>query len=275
VRDLIINLAPTGMVPTRAMSPHVPITPDEIIADACACLELGAAIIHLHARDADGVPTHAPNVYARIIGGIREQHPDAILCVSLSGRNVQDFERRSAPLTLRGDVKPDMASLTLASLNFPGSASVNAPEMIARLATAMAEADIKPELEIFDLGMVNYARYLIDKGLISGPHYANILLGNIASAQALPLHLGTLVAGLPEGTVWAVGGVGSVQLTASTMGLLHGDGVRIGLEDYLWMDEDRDVPATNAALTERMVHLAATFGRPVATRARVRERLGL
>ncbi|WP_291843170.1 3-keto-5-aminohexanoate cleavage protein [Maricaulis sp.] len=275
MNKLILNLAPTGMIPTKAMTPHVPVTPAEIIADACECAALGAAIIHLHARDEAGRPTWQGDVYARIIEGIREQHPELILCASLSGRDFPEFEQRSAPLRLTGDARPDMASLTLSSLNFTGTASVNAPDMIQRLAAVMAEAGIRPELEVFDVGMINYANYLIDKGLLVGPHYFNVLLGNIASAQATPLHLASMTASLPAGAIWAAGGLGAAQLPANTLGILYGDGVRTGLEDMIWMDTARTLPATNKALVERIGQLAALMGRDIATPAEVRARLGM
>lgn len=275
MNPLILNLAPTGMIPTKAMTPHVPVTPDEIVADACRCAELGASIIHLHARDADGQPTWRREVYAQIIGGIREQHPDLVLCVSLSGRNTPDVEQRADPLRLTGDVKPDMGSLTLASLNFPGSASLNAPDTVRYLASAMADAGILPELEAFDVGMINYARYLVDRGLLGGAHYFNLMLGNVASAQATPLHLGSMIASLPPGAVWAAGGIGDAHLAASMMGVLHGDGVRVGVEDTLWTNPVRDRLASNADLVERVCTLAAMQGRAIATPAETRARLGL
>ena len=129
---LLLNLAPTGMVPTRQMSPWVPISPEEIIADAVAAAAMGVNIVHIHARDDAGVPTYRKDVYARIIGGIREKCPDLIICVSLSGRTFGSFEERSDPLRLTGDVAPDMASLTLSSMNFAKVESVNSPDMIRR-----------------------------------------------------------------------------------------------------------------------------------------------
>lgn len=272
---LILNLAPTGMVPTKKMNVNVPLSPQEIIADCCRCIDLGAAILHLHARDDAGAPTYRRDVYARIIEGIREQRPEAIICVSLSGRDFPDFTERSEPLFLTGDLKPDMASLTLSSLNFARQASVNDPEVIRKLAETMAEADIKPELEVFDLGMVNYAKYLIDKGLIKPPFYFNFLLGNISSCQLDPLHLGTLIAALPEKSFWACGGIGDKQLAANTLGILHGNGVRVGLEDYLWMDPSREEPATNAGMVCRVKNLAATFHRSFEPAPVVRKALGL
>ncbi len=271
----ILNLAPTGMVPTRKLSPHVPLTVDEIVKDCRECADRGVSILHLHARDADGAPTYDREVYARLIGGIRETHPDVVLCVSLSGRTFTEFSQRSDPLLLEGDLKPDMASLTLSSLNFAQTASVNAPDMVRRLAETMAERGIKPELEVFDLGMVNYAHYLSDCGLLTPPHYFNVLLGNVATAQASPIHLAALVSGLPGNSLWCGAGIGDAQLRANTLGLLFGNGVRTGLEDSLWFDPDRTRPATNADLVDRMVGLANLLGQKFGSPQVVRQMLGL
>ncbi|MBD3258145.1 3-keto-5-aminohexanoate cleavage protein, partial [candidate division GN15 bacterium] len=142
---LIINAAITGMIPMKNDTPHVPISVEEIIEDAGKCIQAGASMVHIHARDDDGVPTHQKDVYEQIIRGIRSAHPDVIICASLSGRLKNTFETRSEVLDLDGDVKPDMGSLTMGSLNFPKQASVNSPEMISQLATRMLERGIVPE----------------------------------------------------------------------------------------------------------------------------------
>lgn len=272
---LIINLAPTGMVPTKAMSPHIPISVSEIVADAQRCVALGASILHLHARDELGQPTCQKEVYARLIGSIRETCPDVVICVSLSGRNVGSFEQRAAPLSLTGDLKPDMGSLTLASMNFSRAASVNSPEMIQQLAERMAEVGIKPELEVFDSGMVNYAHYLAERQLLQPPFYFNFILGNVATAQAKPAQLGLLMNELPPNSYWTGGGIGSAQLTMNTMGLLYGHGVRVGLEDYLWLDTERTHLASNMEMVQRIRDLAEVFGKRIASPQAVRIALDL
>lgn len=272
---LIINLAPTGMIPTRAMSAHVPLTVAEIIADASRCVDAGANMLHLHARDEQGEPSYKKDIYARIIGGIRENHPDVVICVSLSGRNFGEFAQRAEPLELRGDLKPDMASLTLGSMNFAKTASVNSPDMIMRLAERMAEVGVRPELEIFDAGMINYALYLQDKGLIKPPFYFNLILGNIATAQATPLQIGLMQSQLPTNALWSGGGLGAAQLPMNIMGMTFGSGVRIGIEDSLWMDQARQQPADNLAMVKRICTLAQHMGRAIATPQEVRAALGL
>jgi Uncharacterized conserved protein len=274
-RGVIVNLCPTGMVPQKAMTPHVPITPQEVICDVTACIARGANMVHLHARDDQGQPHYSREIYARQIAGIRESCPDITICVSLSGRNFSAFEQRADPLALCGSLRPDMGSLTLASLNFSGQASVNAPDTVRRLAETMVEHDITPELEVFDVGMVNYAHYLIDKGVLRPPYYFNILLGNIASAQATPAQLAAILSALPENSIWCLAGIGRQQLAANTLGLLYGDGARVGVEDNIWYDDARTKLATNGQLVTRVVELARTFQRIPETPAEVRARLGI
>ncbi len=276
VNKFILNFTPTGMIPTRDMTPHVPIAPAEIVEQVCAAAELGANMIHLHARDpATGRPAWQKDLYAEIIVGIRRHHPDLVLGVSTSGRDFQEFEKRSDVLRLKGDAKPDFASLTLSSLNFNKQASVNAPEMIQALAREMQTRDIRPELEAFDLGMINYARYLIRKDLVRPPYYFNLILGNIACAQADLMSLGLMRRELPERAVWAGGGVGDAQLKVNAMALLEGGGVRIGLEDNIWFDARRTRLATNADLVDRVLLVARTLGAEPCTHQEARSLLGV
>jgi uncharacterized protein (DUF849 family) len=257
----IINFTPTGLIPTKEMTAYVPVMPDEIIAQVLEVSELGVSMVHLHARDQEnGIPTFKKDIYGSIIKGIRRERKDLILCVSTSGRLFPEYGQRSECLDLDGDAKPDFASLTLSSVNFNKHASINAPDTIQRLAARMKETGIRPEFEVFDLGMINYAKYLIRKGYFSPPHYFNFILGNIACAQADLLHLGLMIKELPEASIWSVGGVGNEQLKANVMGLLSGGGVRIGLEDNIWYDEARTTLATNRALIERILLIAESLG---------------
>lgn len=273
--DFMVNLTPTGMIPTRDMTSHVPLSAEEIVRDVLDCAEIGVTSIHLHARDADGRPTWNPDVYARMIGAIRESRPDLIIAVSCSGRDFNEFEKRSAVLDLEGDVKPDMASLTLSSLNFNKQASVNTPRMIQDLASKMKDRGIKPELEAFDLGMINYARYLSTKGLLDPPYCFNLILGNIACAQADLMHAGLMLKDLPPESYWTFGGIGDWQLKMNMMAVLEGGGVRVGLEDNIFFDPERTQLATNLALVARIVGIAKTFHRDVMSPETCRRRLGL
>jgi uncharacterized protein (DUF849 family) len=261
-KKFILNFAPIGMIPTKQMTPFVPISPDEIVSEVLNAVNLGVNMVHLHARDpATGEPTYKKEIYAEIIRGIRKKEKDLVLCVSTSGRHFNEFEKRSDCLNLEGELKPDLASLTLSSVNFNKQASVNSPQMIQDLARKMLERGIRPELEAFDLGMINYAKYLIRKQLLKPPYYFNLILGNIACAQADMLHLGLMIKELPEGSIWSVGGVGQYQLQMNIMAVAAGGGVRIGLEDNIWHDQERTRLATNRDLIQRIISIAQAMGR--------------
>ncbi len=255
--DLILNFTPTGMIPTKEMTPHVPVSVSEIVEDVHRAYEIGITMAHLHARDAvSGVPTYSRDIYAEIIEGIRKYAPELVLCASLSGRDFSELEKRSSVLFLEGDLKPDMGSLTLSSLNFNKTASMNAPDMIADLALIMKEKGIVPELEAFDIGMINYAKYLEKKGLIQAPHYFNLLFGNIACSQANVLHAGVMINDLPENAFWSIAGIGNEQLKMNSLSIAIGGGVRVGIEDNIWYDTSRTKLASNSDLLNR-VHVIA------------------
>jgi len=195
------------MIPTKEITPFVPVSVREIVEDVLEAADIGITMIHLHARNpGTGRPTSNAELYAQIIDGIRRYRKDLVICVSLSGRKVNEFEKRSEPLRLDGELKPDMGSLTLSSVNFNKQASINSPDMIRKLLDEMNNRNIMPELEAFDTGMINYARYLGEKGLLRPPHYFNLIFGNIACAQADLLHAGVMIRDLPSDSYWSMGG---------------------------------------------------------------------
>lgn len=272
---LIINLAPTGGVADRSRNPHVPIDPADIVADVAACASLGAAIAHLHVRDDAGQASSDPERFRALIRAIRADSRSArmVLCVSTSGRHGQTPDQRAAVLHLAGDDKPDMASLTLGSLNFMGGASVNPPDTIRMLAKTMLDRGIKPELEVFDLGMLHFAGILIREGLLRPPYFFNLILGNVAGAQCSLNDLAALANLLPERSFWSVGGIGRSQRPAASLGCVLADGVRIGLEDNLWQDAEHRVAASNPGLVRWLGDLATACGRPLADAGQVRRML--
>jgi 3-keto-5-aminohexanoate cleavage enzyme len=275
-RKFILNFTPTGMIPTKAMTPKVPILPAEIVVQVGEAVKLGANMVHLHARDLqDGKPTYRKEVYAEIVAGVRAQHPQLVICLSTSGRDFPGFKERSECLDLTGNLKPDMGSLTLSSLNFNSQASMNAPDMIKSLAKKMQDNGIKPELEVFDLGMINYAHYLISKGLITPPYYFNLILGNIACAQANLLSLGLMIKELPPESIWSVGDIGDYQLKMNAIGIVDGGGVRVGLEDNIYFDADRAQLASNSDLVKRIVDIATAVGRTPWSHREARALLGM
>ena len=274
--DLIVNFTPTGMIPTKQMTPHVPVSVPEIVEDVHRAVEIGITMVHLHVRDeTTGEPTYKARIYERIIAGIRSFSKDLVVCVSLSGRTFKEFEHRVEVLQLTGDVKPDMASLTLSSLNFNLVASMNSPDMIKALAREMKTRGIVPELEAFDAGMINYARYLHTKALLSAPFYFNLLLGNIACAQADLLHAGLMIRDLPAESYWSLAGIGDFQLPMTSVAVAMGGGVRIGLEDNIYYDRGRTRLATNVDLLRRIHMIAEANERPLMTSQCLRRLLHL
>ncbi|SDE82130.1 3-keto-5-aminohexanoate cleavage enzyme [Sporomusa acidovorans DSM 3132] len=274
-RKLIINAALTGLVPQKADTPYVPITIDEIVKDGILCYKAGASMLHIHARHENGKPAYEKEIYKEILSGIREACPNVVIAVTTSYRVHKDFDCRTEVLSLEGSAKPDMASLTLGSLNFRNSVSITEPAEIQRLISIMKERDIKPEIELFDSGMVNYLSYLIRKKILEFPIYANFILGNIATAQASVSDVAYLVNMLPEGVIWGGAGIGVNQLMANASAIIMGGHVRVGLEDNLYYDMAKTELATNEQLVKRVVEIAKLFQREIADPLYVRNLLGL
>lgn len=268
----IVNACLTGMVPTKAMSPHVPMTPDEIARDVAACIERGASIVHVHARDEAERPEWRPESYQAIVRAIREVSKEVVVCVSTSGRRESEIARRVACLDI--DPRPDMASLTMGSINFLRDATPNSLQTIRELIAAMDERGVRPEIEVFDVGMARTVRHFAEQGLLKPPFYVNVLLGNVASADASLLDLAAILHHLPEGAICCLAGIGKAQLKANNLGLLFGSGVRVGLEDNLYLD-DKKTLATNSALVERVVALGRLLGLEPYTAAETRALLAL
>lgn len=245
------------MVPMKDLVPSVPVSSQEIIEQVHEAYELGITMVHVHARKRNGKPSSEAKDYAPIIEGIRKICPELVICASLSGRDVSDPMQRSEVLSLY----PDMASLTLSSLNFHTQASLNDPATIQTLAMRIEEFGAHPELEVFDLGMANYLLYLIRKKLIREPFYVNIILGNIAGAQAHFEDIAAICTKIPPDAHIALGGIGQHQIDAHLMALGAGLGVRIGLEDNIHFDRSRKSITTNMDLLKRIHQLIDLSGR--------------
>lgn len=272
---LIINACLTGMVPTKRRTPHVPVSVDEIVEDAMRVHDAGAHIVHLHARDEQGSPTPSAGYYERIITTLHRERPGLLCCVSTSGRNWSDFAKRSEVLSLTGTAKPDLASLTLGSFNFFSGPSVNSITIVEQLALTMKEKGIKPELEVFDSGMLSLARYLERHDLLTGTKYFNLILGNLNSAPATLGSLAWLVQSLPVDSIWSAGGIGCFQLPMNAAAIVGGGHVRVGLEDNIYYDYEREALARNVDLVGRIVCLARELQRPLANPEEVRALLGI
>jgi len=239
------------MIPRKSMNENVPISPAEIIEQTHEAYEIGITITHLHARLYDEQPTYKKSVYNKIIEGLRKHCPDLILCCSTSGRNHPLLEQRSEVIELY----PDMCSLTLSSLNFINSTSVNSPSVIEGLLDKMIEFGVNPELECFDLGMINYGKYLLKKKQIDSSSYWNLIFGNIAGFQPTFTQIGAAINEVPKDHFISLGGIGQYQLTANSLGIALGLGVRVGLEDNNWFDNKKTIKATNISLLTRVHEL--------------------
>lgn len=185
------------MVPTIEDSKVLPITSEEIVTDVGQCIALGASMVHLHARDESGVPTWRKEIFGETIGLVRSNHPEVVLIVSTSGRLGWSLEQRMDVLALADGLKPDMASLNLGPVMFLKHSNVDSLALIEEMAVRMGCRGIKPELEVFDFGAVNVAHHLIRRGLICPPHYFNLILGNLAGAQAKIGQLAGIISELP------------------------------------------------------------------------------
>lgn len=241
----IINFCPTG-TQTTPINSLTKFTPDKIVEEIHEAYEFGITLVHIHARDSSFNNSYKSDHYRPIVEGIRKHCPDLAICVSLTGRLFPEFEKRSEVLELN----PDMGSLTMSSINFPTGASINSPDMILRLIEKMNSLKVVPEIECFDSGMVNYANYLIKKGILKPPYYFNLIFGNMFNAQADLVSIASIMSHTPKESMVCLGGIGSDQLKCNVMGLLYANGIRIGLEDNLYLIGK--TKATNMQLLKRI-----------------------
>jgi uncharacterized protein (DUF849 family) len=263
------------MVPYQKDNPAVPILPEQITEDVRRCFAAGARTFHIHAREPHETPSFRRELLVDMMKMLRAREPGAVICLTTSGRLHKTFAERSSALFLDDEFKPDLASLTLGSMNFPKHASVNEPQMIQRLATCMQERGIVPEIEIFDFGMLDYAHYLIQKGILKPPFVFNLILGSLGMLAAAGLNLTLLLERLPQGAFWSVGGIGRFQFKMNVLGVALGGHVRTGLEDNLYLDTAKSKPATNELLVRRIVDVAGSIGRSIASPAETRRMMGL
>ncbi|HEX3456206.1 MAG TPA: 3-keto-5-aminohexanoate cleavage protein [Gaiellaceae bacterium] len=272
VRALVVNVALSGIVPRKRDNPTLPVTTDEIVDCAVRCADAGASVVHVHARDEHEEPVHRRDLYEAMLAGIRARRPDLIVCVTTSSRAGGDPSHRFEGLEVDGELLPDLASLTLGSYNTPRGVNVNPPDEMVRLLERMQELGVRPELEIFELGMVNTLWSLRDRGLVPDPPIANVLLGVMGASAAFVGDLARIVERLPPGTEWAVAGIGRFQRPMTLAAAAMGGNVRTGLEDN---PRDTSPSWSNVEAVEFVTEVAALAERPVATTAEARARFGL
>lgn len=271
-KPCIICVAITGSVPTKADNPAVPITVEEQVASTHEAFEAGASIAHCHVRNDDGTPTSDPERFARLKEGIETHCPGMIVQLSTGGRSGAG-KARGGMLPLR----PDMASLTVGSNNFPTRVYENPPDLVDWLAAEMLRHDIKPEIEAFDLSHVFQAVKMSHDGRLRAPLYVQFVMG---VKNAMPLDreafdfFRATLARLAPDAEWCGAGIGAGQAVMNEWCITAGGHVRTGLEDNVRLDRDTLAPS-NAALVRRAVELCEKHERPVATWRQAREILGL
>ncbi len=270
VQPLIITAAVVGAELSRQDTPFLPLTPDEIAEEAWEAQQAGAAMVHLHARAADGSPTQDIQAYQSIIQAVRSRCPDLIIQVSTGGAVGMSAEERLQPLALQ----PDMASLTTGTVNFGEEVFYNSLPMIRQFARAMLEKNIRPELEIFDSGMITNALRLFKEGLLLEPLHFNFVLGVPGGAAGTLKNLMHMVESVPPSSTWCASGIGAAQLPLTTMAILLGGHVRVGLEDNIYYRRG-ELSQGNAPLVARVFRLAGELGRPLATPNEARRILNL
>jgi 3-keto-5-aminohexanoate cleavage enzyme len=265
MEKLIITVALNGSVPTRVHTPYVPLTPEEIAESAVRCREAGASIAHIHARDIEGNPSLDPDIFEHIHRLISER-TDLIVQISTGARAGYDIGARSAAVKR---IRPEMASLTTGSMNFPDQVYANSFGVIKALATVMKEAGTRPEMEIFESGMIDNALLLVTQGLVEPPLHFDFVLGSRGSQPANPKILHYLSEAIPRDASWTVAAIGRFQLPMAVMAIPMGGHVRVGLEDNLYYRKGE--LATNEQLVARIARIAAEAERPIATPGEARE----
>jgi 3-keto-5-aminohexanoate cleavage enzyme len=269
----IICVAITGSLPTKANNPAVPITIAEQVESTHAAFEAGAVIAHCHVRDDEGKPTSDPDRFARLMEGVQKHCPGMIVQLSTGGRSGAG-QARGGMLPLR----PDMASLSVGSNNFPTRVYENPPDLVDWLASEMATHEVTPEIECFDLSHIFKAHEMWRNGQLKARPYVQFVMGvkNAMPADrvAFDFMIATVRRLFGEDAPWCAAGIGPAQIVLNDWCVTSGGHARTGLEDNVRLDRDRLAPS-NAALVRRLVDLCDRAGRPVATWTQARARLGL
>lgn len=272
MNKLIITAAITGSSIPRSKTPYIPITPEEITRSALECWKAGASIVHIHVRNPKtGIGTQDMELFRQVIEPLREK-TDLILCLTTSGipgRNLPTEERLQVL-----DFKPELASLDAGSINLGGSIFVNTPEFLKEAAQRMGEKSVKPELEIFDVGMIVTCLRMRNQGLFDDPLHFQFVLGTPWGSPGTPRSLFHLCEMIPEDATWSVIGVGRTHLPMSMMALCMGGHIRVGMEDNIYYRQDQLV-RKNAQFVKRIARIAGEYGREIATPDEAREILSL
>ena len=268
---LIITACICGAEVTKEHNPAVPYTVEEIANEAYGAYKAGASIIHLHVRYDDGTPTQDVERFRECFEAIRAKCPDVIIQPSTGGAVGMSNDERLQPITLM----PEMATLDCGTCNFGGDdIFVNTENMIKDFGEKMIARGIKPEVEVFDKGMIDMANRLCKKGYIKAPMHFDFVMGVNGGISGEPRDLIFMKESIPQGSTWTVAGVGRYEFPMTVMGILMGGHVRVGFEDNVYLSKGV-LAKSNAELVEKVVRLAKEFGREIATPDEAREILGL
>lgn len=268
---LIITACICGAEVTKEHNPAVPYTVEEIANEAYGAYKAGASIIHLHVRYDDGTPTQDVERFRECFEAIRAKCPNVIIQPSTGGAVGMSNDERLQPITLM----PEMATLDCGTCNFGGDdIFVNTENMIKDFGEKMIARGIKPEVEVFDKGMIDMANRLCKKGYIKAPMHFDFVMGVNGGISGEPRDLIFIKESIPQGSTWTVAGVGRYEFPMAVMGILMGGHVRVGFEDNVYLSKGV-LAKSNAELVEKVVRLAKEFGREIATPDEAREILGL
>ncbi|MEG1548134.1 MAG: 3-keto-5-aminohexanoate cleavage protein [Clostridia bacterium] len=271
MEKLIITACISGAEVTKEHNPAVPYTVEEIAKQAHGAYKAGASIIHLHVRDDDGTPTQNVERFEACMDAIRKKCPDVIIQPSTGGAVGMSNDERLQPITLM----PEMATLDCGTCNFGGDDTfVNTENMIIDFASKMNERGIKPEVEVFDKGMIDMAIRLNKKGYIKSPMHFDFVMGVNGGISGEPRDLMFMAGSIPAGSTWTVAGVGRCEFQMAVMGIIMGGHVRVGFEDNVYLSKGV-LARSNAELVEKVARLAHELGREVASPAEARNILGL
>jgi 3-keto-5-aminohexanoate cleavage enzyme len=269
MKKLIITAALTGAETTKAQNPALPVTVEEQAAAAYECWQAGASIVHLHVRDSHGQPSQSVELFEKLQKAIADRC-DLIVQFSTGGAVGAPFSERLAPLELR----PEMASLNVGSINFGDSVFENLPSQVEQLAAAMKRLNIKPEIEVYDLGMLEYGVHLLEKGIVPRPAHFQFVLGTRHGLGGAPENLFHMIQKLPPDCSFAVAGIGRHQLQLAPLAIVAGGHVRVGFEDNVYFSKGL-LAKSNGQLVARVKSLADLLQREVANTKEARSLLGL
>ncbi len=271
MEKLIIAAAICGAEVTKEQNPNVPYTVEEIGQEAERCYKAGASIIHLHVRKDDGTPTQDKDRFEACMAEIRRRCPDVIIQPSTGGAVGMSNEERLQPV----DLSPEMATLDCGTCNFGGDEIfVNTENTIKEFGEKMIQLNVKPEIEVFDKGMIDMAIRLHKKGFIKAPMHFNFVMGVNGGISAGMRDFVFMKESIPAGSTYTVSGIGRNEFPLAAMSMIEGGHVRVGFEDNVYLSKGV-MAESNADLVEKAVRIAKELGREIATPAEAREILGL